>query len=179
MLEERFREATGLELLLDYPGKEPPAPPAGREGEEARSAPGTANGPRMEQNAALALISQVFEAIAHQPHRRGIKSDGAGKYIELAFISPQVGERYRSTLDSLEQERGWRIAINPHPTQNELIHRALDLAEEAGLSLNGNPSVHQAARQVRLRLAAPVEPELLRQLQERCVEDTGFDLEAG
>ena len=176
-LERRFKEATGLELLLEYPGRETPVLSAVQGDEEALAGRGLAGQPRMEQNAALALISAAFEGAPHQPCRKGIKSDGAGKFIELGFISRQVGERYRPTLDALQVESGWRIALSPHPNQNELIQKALDLVEEAGLSRTGNPSVHQAEGRVRLKLAGPVEEKLWSRLREGYLEETGFVLE--
>jgi len=168
-LERRFREATGLELLLEHPGKEAPVPSA-VEGEEK---------PRMEQNAALTLISQAFEQTPHRLYKKGIKSDGGGKYVELAFITPQVGERYRPTLDALQAQSGWRIELNPNPNQNELIQKALELVQEAGLSTSKNPSVHQAEARVRLKLNGATEDKLQAELQQRYLEETGFTLECG
>jgi len=63
----------------------------------------------MEQNAALTLISGAFEEAPHRLYKKAVKSDGGGKYIELAFISRQVGGRYRPTLEALQVESGWRI----------------------------------------------------------------------
>ena len=172
-----FREATGLELILEYPGSETAAAYAA--GGEARA---TEEEQRMDQNAALALIDQALEGFPHRLYRKGIKSDSGGKYIELAFISRQVGERYRSTLDELEREVGWRIALSTNPNQNELIHRALELLEEAGLSTAKNPSVRQARGSVCLKLdaaagGAVVEEGLWSRLRERYLEETGFDLQ--
>ena len=166
-LESRFKEATGLELLLEYPGKETPVP----------SAVDTDDQARIEQNAALTLISEAFEEAPHRLYKKGIKSDGGGKYIELAFISRQVGEHYRTTLEALQAESGWRIALNPNPNQNELIQKALDLVEEAGLSTSRNLSVRQAERRVCLKLDGTVEDKLWKNLRERYLEETGFNLE--
>ena len=167
-LESRFKEAAGLDLLLEYPGRETPGPSATKGEDQGR----------MEQNAALALISAAFEGTPHRPYKKGIKRDGGGKYIELAFISRQVGERYRRTLEALQVESGWRITINPNPNQNELIQQALYLVEEAGLSSSGNPSVHHAEGQVRLKLDGKVKEELRRDLQDRYLEETGFTFES-
>ncbi len=166
-LESRCKEATGLELLLEYPGREAPVPSAEDGDDQAR----------MEQNAALTLISQALEDAPHRLYRKGIKSDGGGKYIELAFITPQVGERYRLTLEALQVQSGWRIALNPNPNQNELIHKALELVEEAGLSASRNPSVRQAEGRVYLKLDGTAEDKLRAELRERYLGETGFNLE--
>ena len=166
-----FQEATGLELDLEYPGKETPICGAAG-GDEERSGETS----RMEQNAALTLISRAFEAAPHRLYRKGIKSDGEGRYIELAFISPQVGKRYLSTLEELEAQSGWRIAINPNPNQNELINKALELAEQAGVAVTRNPSVRQFEGRVCLRFDGTEEDEPWSGVQARYLEETGFDL---
>lgn len=171
-LERRFKEATDLELLLEYPGSETPVLSAAGGEEEAPEGQD-----RMEQNAALGLISQAFEGFPHRLYKKGIKSDRGGKYIELAFISPKIGERYRRTLREIEGEVGWRIVLSPNPNQNELIQMALELLEEAGLSATRNPSVRLAEGRVCLKLDAVVEEELWNRLRDRYREETGFDLQ--
>jgi hypothetical protein len=65
-LGNRFKEATGLELLLEYPGKETPGPSAADRDDQAR----------MEQNAALTLISGAFKEAPHRLYKKAVKSDG-------------------------------------------------------------------------------------------------------
>lgn len=102
----RFREETGIDLALEYPGMttDPPPPPEGAAAVE--------EGNRMEQNAALALLDRAFAEEPDRPSRRGVKNDQYGKLIECMFVTPAIGGRHAERLSALERETGWRIRVS-------------------------------------------------------------------
>ena len=75
-------------------------------------------GEPLEINAAYAVLKQ---ALAGSTLYRTSLKDGA---IVLSFISPQVGERYRATIDRLAEEIGWPLRINPQPNQGAIVDAA-------------------------------------------------------
>ena len=58
----------------------------------------------------------------------GLKS---GSYIEAAFISQQVGERYREVLDAVGERIGWKIRVRPSANQDEIAREARAVTPEA------------------------------------------------
>lgn len=167
----RFREETGIELVFAYPGAESVAtPPLPMDGETEMD--------RMEQNAAFALIDHAFSAEAQRPSRRGIKNDQWGKLIELAFITPSVGERHAALMRSLEKETGWRIRVGDSVNQMELAGIVVELLAAAGIKPMKNPGIRVGEREVTARLPAGASSDVVQDISERLFERTGFRLTA-
>ncbi len=166
-----FKDRTGLELELNYPGKQ-----AHHERQNLPQGPGEIL-QRMEQNAALSLIESVFQEAGHTLYKKGVKSDEGGKYIELSFITPAIGEMYCTWIADLQKETGWRIKINPHANMAELISRALELLKEAAIEPQKTPGVFQEEEVVRCKLPGPVDDESWEDIRRRFHEETGFTLE--
>ncbi len=162
-----FKEKTGLDLCLEYPGKAPEESEVLLQDDRQR----------MEQNAALSLIENVFKEAKHELFKKGIKSDRGGKYIELSFISSVIGENYRCWITDLEKETGWRITINPYTNQMELIQKATELLQEEGISFDRNPGIFQGEGVVRFKLNNPIGEETWNNMQKRFQEETGFCLQ--
>ena len=137
-IEFEFGEITGLDLIIDdgLPTKQVKAPSA-KEGQ-------------MEQNRAFAIIDRAFSSTEHRLYRRGLKSEGQESFIELSFITSQIGEHYKDVIRDIENETGWEIRINPNPNQNELVKLARRVLERNGLFVNRNPSIYPGERRVKL-----------------------------
>jgi len=133
-------------------------------------------GGRMEINQAFALIDRAFSRKRHRPYKKSKKSDGRGEYIELAFITPEVGKRYSELLKTLRKETGWRLQIRREPNSAAINNLAQRLIPE-DWGLRGGASLHMNRREVRVRLSNP--PENSREfikVAERFRSATGYRL---
>jgi hypothetical protein len=133
---------------------------------------------RLEINLAYQAIRGAFGGEAHAPYRIGMKPGAAGaSFIELAFISPEVGERYRAMLDRLGAEIGWRLTVASTANQSAIVEEARRLLSSA--RIRRGPSFAPATRSVRVTLSESLDSaaweDLARQFQER----TGYRLERG
>lgn len=137
-IRRRFAEATGLDLIIEGHIKPDAFEPIAVQ-------PG-----QMEQNRAFRLIEETFAGKPHRLYKKGLKRDEKGPYIELTFISPEIGQQYRDVILQLENKTGWPMRINPNPNQNEVIKLARRLLEQRGLRLKRNPSFFQLEKEVRV-----------------------------
>lgn len=96
-----------------------------------------------------------------------------GKYLEISFISPAVGNRYRDELQTLADQTGWRIGIAEKVNQNELLKIAQILCLKHGISLTKNPSYLPERRTVQMKVENTISPDNLRQAEEEFLERTG------
>jgi Cft2 family RNA processing exonuclease len=169
-----FQEQTGYGLRVQGP-QLAPAP-----GTATGHADGGALSPPMEINAAYRVITEAFSQVpvGLQPSRMGMKSDHIGKYLELSFITPMVGQRQEPLLTELSQRIGWRLRIKPQPNQHALIELASDFIPTAW-RLTRPPSVHVNASLVRARCATPPAPDDPQRLAvcAQFLEQTGYGLE--
>lgn len=108
----------------------------------------------LEQNAALNLIDKAFEEEEHKPYKKSIKTNGKGKYIELVFISPKVGEKFKERLGELSYETGWNIAVSDKVNQNELFNIAKLLCHKNQIDLKKNPSYNPGNRSISLNITS-------------------------
>ena len=131
----------------------------------------------LEQNQALALIEQAFLGEKYPPHKKSLKQDEDGRYIELSFITPQVGAGYRELLDKLECQTLWRLKLGSSVNQLALLSLARSFVEKEGGILKKNPSYLGAQAKVRISLEQP--PKNIEKLEEEFFQETGFHLELG
>ena len=159
-----IREATGFAVAFEAARQAPAA-------REPRDASG-----RLEVNTAYGAIRDAFAGARHVPHRIGRKpgAEGAEPYIEVAFISPEVGLRYRSLLDELAASTGWRLEVSAAANQFQILETARSLL--AGLSVRRGPSYQPAARQVTVALASPLDEAARERLETAFHEQTGYRL---
>ena len=54
----------------------------------------------------------------------GNKVDESGDYIEVAYISPVVGEQYQSVLDEVSTRIGWPIRVRDSANQELIAQEA-------------------------------------------------------
>ena len=163
--EEQFREATAYRLLVTIPGREP----------ERKSAPVTPPG-AWEINRAYAALRDAFKESPHAPYRIGRKQDAEGAFIEAAFISPDVGERYTDRLQDVAEEIGWTIRIRPTANQ-EMIGRVAQQATEENCRLRGSPKLYGAEKRVVVPVVELPEEGEQEEMQERFKEETGYTIE--
>ncbi len=109
-----FKAKTGFDLVWDWPGGVKTEVAIKRED-------------AWEINKAYSEIRKVFGDQPHAPSKMGLKS---GSYIEVAFISSQVGNRYRGLLDAVGERIGWEIRVRPSANQDEVAREARAMTPE-------------------------------------------------
>ncbi|MCE2432127.1 MAG: MBL fold metallo-hydrolase [Candidatus Latescibacteria bacterium] len=111
-----FKAKTGFDLILDWAG-----------GVKTEVAMPKKRADAWEINKAYSEIRRAFGDQPHAPSKMGLKS---GSYIEAAFISQQVGERYREVLDVVGERIGWEIRVRPSANQDEIAREARAMTPE-------------------------------------------------
>lgn len=129
----------------------------------------------MEQNAAMARIRGWAAGRGVTVYKVSLKQDHIGKFLEVMFITPQVGARYREELESLGEAIGWRVEPARTPRQ-EAVAEVVRAALRPEWGLFGEPRlfIWDAIAQVRLQKEpSPAEwEEACRKVQEQ----TGYTL---
>jgi Predicted metal-dependent RNase, consists of a metallo-beta-lactamase domain and an RNA-binding KH domain len=142
---QEFKESTGIELLVQNPGES-----ISEQGSTVVESSDTSN--VMEQNQALKSIEEGFMVEEFMPYKKGIKNNDKGKYIELYFISPEIGRKYIEKINDLVKKTGWSMKISDAVNQNEIIRLALELCKKEGINLKKNPSFNPSALSVELKV---------------------------
>lgn len=128
----------------------------------------------LEQNMALYCTEQTFSDCPHRIYKKSIKNDAEGKYLELSFITPEVGLRYQEQLSDLTNQIGWRVKLSDSVNQNELFKQAHILCAKYGLALKQNPSYLPGQRSVQIKLCAEISREVQEQLQKDFLDTSGL-----
>lgn len=129
----------------------------------------------MEQNRAFELIERTFADRGVKIYKKGLKRDDRGQYIELSFISPEIGQQWQDVIKHLEEETCWNIRIAKNPNQNEILKLARRMLEGADLYLKKNPGFFCWRRGLKWFLRG-VDQEVFRKVQEQFKSQTGYDL---
>lgn len=106
----------------------------------------------MEQNQALNFIDDSFKKEEFKPYKKSIKLAGKEKYIELFFITPIIGNKYKEKLEHLVEDTGWDMCISQSANQNEIINFAIMLCKKNDMILKKNPSFNSCNLSVLLKL---------------------------
>ncbi len=160
---KRFAVETGYALTLV------------RKDREIVKKTGTGPPEAWEINRAYAEIRRIFENRPHVPYKVGLKSDASGLYIEAAFISAGVGERYLEVLNGISREIGWPIRIRESANQEQVAQEVRRVTPEA-CGVRGSPKFHLARNRVVVPVVrAPVEAEQ-EVLRHTFQQATGFDI---
>lgn len=193
--EKAFREATGWQLLSpsgmplveapdgvnpessgqEYSGNVP-SPQSGAGDKKRLFLPDEeASTPPLEQNMALYCTEQTFSDCPDRIYKKSIKTDSEGKYLELAFITPEVGLRYQEHFQELANQIGWRVRLSDSVNQNELFKQAHILCGKYGLALKQNPSYLPGQRCIQIKLCAEIPGEMQEQVQRDFLEASGLE----
>jgi Cft2 family RNA processing exonuclease len=134
----------------------------------------------LEVGRAITMIENAFDFAPQtwKPARVKLKKDDTGDYLELAFLTPELGCRQKTTLQAMADATGHRLCIRPHVNTFDLVEIARRLVP-ANWRLMKQPSVHSDRRVVAVKVAAMPSPEELAEVCEQYVEMTGFQLEVG
>jgi Cft2 family RNA processing exonuclease len=156
----------GAVVLSSRPGADPTeitslAPPTSAE--EGRRQ-------ELEINAAYALIRQALG-----PH--GLyRCSSKGGAIVLSFISPQVGARHAQIMRELASKTGYRLAIHPHPNQQQILQVAGQLFRRAGWQVRKGPGVHVDRAEVVVTPMGEPAPDMLQWVMAQLEQQTGYRL---
>ena len=124
----------------------------------------------LEQNAARQVIDEAFADKPDRPKVSIYRSEGR---MALSFITPQVGARYRSLMDHLEQITGWRLEVHESARINELVDTARQLLWASKL---GDMKVGVHSGYAEARGGLDVEETVAEALNRRYQELTGYEL---
>lgn len=169
-IKRKFTVLTGLRLEVGRPGASP-ATPALKPVDETMM---------MEQNKAFALIDRYFKETERRIYKKSKKISGGIPYLELSFITPEVGRRYQDLLAKVEGLTGWNLVVGKNPNLNEIIKKAREICRSAGISLTQNPSIFSDRGTVRIKIppeAAAAGREKIKEIKEEFREETGYELE--
>jgi uncharacterized protein len=160
---DSFTGETGFALTLRRQGETP-----------VEATPASAPEAAWEINRAYNEIRETFAGEKHAPMKAGLKpSEGC---IEVAFISPQVGARYREQLDGLEARIGWPIRIRDSANQIEIAREARRITPET-CRLRGEPRLHLSDTRVVVPVVEMPPGDARDSLREVFLESTGFQIE--
>ena len=161
-LRRQYRAITGFDLIISNKAVKP------GDADEIAGAEGF--GERMEINAAYGLIRARLKGstLTKTSLRQG--------QIALAFVSPQVGERYIEQIRQLAKETGYSLSIHPHPNQHLILQTANRLLREKGWQLAKGISIRADRAELTAKLVEKVKPADLAALNEKLLQKTGYKL---
>lgn len=169
---------TTSEKPLETPAIEQPAPIAARslEADKLEFSPATTFRPLYEKRSA-AMIEEAFSFAPEtwQVSRVKLKTDERGDYLELKFLTPEIGLRQKRTIQAMANATGHRLKIRPGVNTFDLVEIAKRLIP-AEWRLLKQPGVHQDKGLVEAKIAASPLPEELADVCEQYEEATGFKL---
>jgi Cft2 family RNA processing exonuclease len=179
---ERFRAETGWQLVINgqtYGATSTTDIQLDEQGPDEDKFLPDPNSVPLEINRAFQVIRAMFaDDDPVRLYKLSKKSDAkqGTSYIELSFISPQVGLQHVALIRDCAQDIGWELRINPEPNQNEIKLRIRQLMPAAWQLLR-EPSFFKDQQLVKVRLGNP--PEDIAAWTEfhlRVKEATGYDV---
>jgi len=190
-----FHDRTGWRLRLQTPqatitpAVEPSAqettpataPQAARpraiEESELEFRPATGGRP-LNEKTATAEIEEAFSLAPEtwRPSRVKLKTDEKGDYLELAFLTPELGLRQKRTMQAMADATGHRLRIRLHVNTFDLVEIARKIAPKEWRLLK-QPSLHSDHGLVRIKVAVMPAAQELADVCERYDEITGFRLD--
>ena len=117
-----FKAKTGFDLILKTPHERSvQGQAAGNQPEDVKTEAAVKREDAWEINKAYSEIRNAFWTQSHTPLKMGLKG---GSYIEVAFISSQVGNRYRGLLNVVGERIGWEVRVRPSANQEHIAREA-------------------------------------------------------
>ncbi|MGI6166001.1 MAG: MBL fold metallo-hydrolase [Limnochordia bacterium] len=165
-LVRKFKEETGFELVLAEETPSVVVEPVNAAGDK-----------QWEINQAFRLIKEHFKWLGVEIYKHSKKTspDGTG-YIQLAFISPEIGGQYAEDLDDLSREIGWPIVIAEEPNQHAIKMAAIVLMQR-DWGLLKEPSFFKGEQRVEVKLSQRPDEKRWLEAVSRFKAKTGYDLE--
>ena len=113
----------------------------------------------------------MFQKEAHAPYKVGLKN---GAYIEAAFISSMVGERYRTLLDELGNRIGWDIQVRETANQEQIAQEARQITPQS-CTVRGAARIYPGENRVMVPVVElPGEADVLKDMFR---DRTGFEID--
>ncbi len=131
--------------------------------------------PPLEINQAYLLIRNAFQEHPDALRKCGQKNNSSGPYIELAFISPQLGQRYQEQIDRLQEQTGWRLCIKPTADQHYIKTWVAGIIPESW-GVQKMPSFHESGGYLTIKATKPPTQEVFQQVCQEVESQTGFQL---
>jgi hypothetical protein len=181
---ETFRNQTGwsLEWVEDPPAAVPSQVRAGsvdmpeKDENAANAEPSPPpDGQPMEINASYRLIASTFAGAPHRPYRWGLKRDGDGEFIEVSFVTPEIGQRVRDRLDELSVQIGRPLRINRNPNQAMLSQQVREFLRPHG-GVEREPRLHVARKTVTVRTAVALEASAREEIRAAFSAFCGYEM---
>lgn len=164
-----FYEKSGIELLIDTPegvvGKR-----------ESLSLREIDSEQMMEQNQAFAYIDEAFKSRGVEIYKKSRKVADGIPYMEIYFISPEVGSRYQEEVDKLEVDTGWNIKIGNTAIQNEIIKIVKRMALDYDIRLKKNPGLYTDRAQVKVDIDGELTAAETAEFKQNFKERTGYEI---
>ena len=173
---EDFNLKTGMELLLTVQGNNVIT----TKNSNNNSYPGgePVNCPKpYNRDDAVEMVRSIFEPSEVKIYKYSIKSDPIGSYIELQFLSSEIGKRFQKWINDLKEVTGWRIVYSMNPRQQELIDIAKHIFLDKSIPILKGPSIHSQQCKVIVKIAVPEEENSLESLKAEFIKTTGYKLE--
>ena len=168
---DRFKQVTGYILKVETPET------VGTTTSDAPLIETTNYGNMAEINQTYRIIDEAFADAPEtwRPFRKGLKNDGNFSYIELAFISPQIGARQTERLQKAAAMCGRHLRIKQEPNQIKLLEIVSKLVpSDWGLQKS---SIHKEKSAIQLKLLKEIDENEWTEIQAKFVETTGYKLE--
>jgi Cft2 family RNA processing exonuclease len=172
-LSAAFCERTGFTLLCQGAATAPSQAPA------AAPEPPPTPQSGMEINAAFRTIDAAFAHLPDtaRPYRKSLKVSPTGPAIELAFLTPEVGQQHEALLRQLSAATRYPLTVKPEPNQHALIVY-LHAVVPPHWRLQHTPGIVPTQKELRITCANPPRrgssDYLL--IAERIRRDTGWAL---
>lgn len=131
---------------------------------------------KMEQNKAFKAIEKEFKFKPHKLYKKGKKVSDGIEYIEISFITQEIGQRYSEELKRLESEIGWNILVGENPNQNEIIKIAKEICGSFGIAPTKNPSVMISEKQVKVRVGSELDEGTAELCNSKMLDRTGYQM---
>lgn len=169
---KRFKEETGCVLKIETPVVV----------ESTTESPlfetSSTNAPA-EINMTYWIIDEAFADAPEtwRPYKKSLKTEGNFSYIEVAFISPQIGLQQNERLQQAAKLTGRHLRVKPEPNQIKLLEiLSQTVPREWGLQKSG---IHKGNATIQLKLLKMPEDDSQEWIEtkEKFLEMTGYRLE--
>lgn len=133
-------------------------------------------GAKIEINTAFSMVAEIFAASQSPPYKNRKKFDHEGEYIELAFVTPEIGDAQKDLIEKFSEVTGWRTVVSPVANQDALKNLAKTIVT-GHAALRKEPSFLPIEKTVRIKVEAFPDGSILESLLREFAERTLYRLE--